>query len=168
MPSSSRSRAASVEPRNVNDEPRRTGSQQHLKLPKLTSENFDVWDRALQDILYALGWDQLYQLSLLEDQRADEDAIKAFDRRAAWGLIKLSLSDDLAAKVDSVQRGEVEELLRAITSQYYKATVQTKHAIRRRLEKATLSDFQDLNWRLYCIHQAVCQTSQWDGSDHLH
>ena len=139
-----RQRAPSQERKDNAVEPRRIGSQQHLKLPKLTSDNFDVWDRSLQDILYALGWDKLYQLSLLEGQRADEDDIKAIDRRAAWGLIKLSLNDDLAAKVDGVKRGEVEELLRAITTQYYKATVQTKHAIRRRLEKAALSDFHDL------------------------
>ena len=91
-----------------------------------------------------LGWDKMYELSLLEGQRADEDDIKANDRRAAWGLIKLSLNDDVAAKVDGVNRGEVEELIRAVTAQYYKATVQTKQAIRRRLEKAALSDFHDL------------------------
>ena len=96
-----RARASSAE-RKDNAEPRRTGSQQHLKLPKLTSETFDrdVWDRALQDLLYALGWDKMHELSLLEGQRAesDEDDIKVIDRRAAWGLIKLSLNDDVTAK----------------------------------------------------------------------
>ena len=74
-------------------------------VPKLTSENFDVWDSALQDLdtypVHVRMWGgtstYTYELSLLEGQRADEDDIKAIGRRAAWDPASsstISLNDD--------------------------------------------------------------------------
>jgi hypothetical protein len=92
-------------------------------------------------MFYALDWLPMYE-SAKNGTRA-EDTPPAH-RRRAWGKVTSSLSADMTAKVDDVELGEVEALLRLIRNKYYKATVQSKTKLRRQLEKARLEDYADL------------------------
>ena len=64
---------------------------------------------------------------------------KSFDATAV-----AAISRPATAKVDDVKQGNVEDLLRAIRTQYYKATLHTKHRLKSMLEKAQLEDHADL------------------------
>ena len=61
------------------------------------------------------------------------------------GTVFNSLDDSMTAKVDDVKQGHVEDLLRAVRAQYYKATLHTKHRLKSELEKAQLEDHADLS-----------------------
>ena len=126
-------------------------SDKHFKLMTLSNDNYDAWDRRLQDIFYALDWLPMHAESLQDEARADNTP--ASHRRKAWGLVKCSLDEDMAAKVDDVQLGEVESLLRRIRKQYYKDTIQVKSKLRRKLENAKLEDHADLG--AYIAHIKV-------------
>ena len=108
--------------RNQDDSGRTSGHR--LKLQTLTCDNYDAWERRLNAIFYAMDWMDMYKVG----QESGNKRAKATDanRRQAWGLVYCSLEDEMTAKVDDVDPGEVEGLLRAVRGQFYKSTIQTK------------------------------------------
>ena len=102
-------------------------SDRHF-LMKLTSDNFDEWDRQVRHMFYALDWLPMYEASR-NGGRADDTL--ASHRRKAWGRVTSSLGGDMTSKIDDVELGEVEALLRLIREKYYKSTVQSKSKLRR-------------------------------------
>ena len=65
-------------------------------------------------------------------------------RQKAWGLITQSITSSLRAKVSKVKMGEVEDLIRAIGDQYFKATVGSRSKLKTKLGEAMLEDHVDL------------------------
>ena len=75
-------------------------SDRHFTLMKLTSDNFDEWDRQVRHMFYALGWLPMYERSR-DGGRADDTT--AAQRRKAWGKVTGSLGGDMTAKIDDVE-----------------------------------------------------------------
>ena len=63
-------------------------SDRHF-LMKLTSDNFDEWDRQVRHMFYALDWLPMYERSK-DGGRADDTT--AVQRRKAWGKVTGSLA----------------------------------------------------------------------------
>ena len=81
-------------------------------------------------------------------QGQDEwDGASDAQRRTAWGTITQSLNNNpkLSAKVDNVDLGKVELLIRSIREQYYRTTVASKSALRDELMAARLEDHDSIN-----------------------
>ena len=111
------------------------------KLQTLTSDNYDAWERRLKAIFYAMDWTSIYEAAQTISQTAQ---VTNAQRRQAWGLVYCSLEDEMTAKVDDVNAGDVEGLLRAVRGQFYKSTIQTKTKLKKMLEKAQLEDHPDI------------------------
>jgi hypothetical protein len=100
------------------------------KLPGLTDDNFDYWERKVKHSFYSREWLGIFNASIDADQKARCEEATDKHRKLAWGAITESLNDDMLAKVDNVKLGEVELLLREIRNQFYRATVSTKSSLK--------------------------------------
>ena len=101
------------------DEPRSGATKREL--PTLIGrENFDMWWEKVNDYFYQKGkkWDDMLTQATDRDATEDDDPDPAEDdtkqRRAAWGALKASLSDEEAKKYRAVAKGRVESLIRSI------------------------------------------------------
>ena len=112
------------------------------KLQTLTSDNYDAWERRLKAIFYAMDWTSIYAAA--QTGTSQQAKVTDAQRRQAWGLVYCSLEDEMTAKVDDVNPGDVEGLLRAVRGQFYKSTIQTKTKLKKMLEKAQLEDHPDI------------------------
>ena len=132
-------------------------------LPQLKDNNFDAWERKVKHIFYAQRWETMFEASKTPAERAAPENLPRLARRRAWGVIMTSLNDDLTAKVDDVMLGEVEQLLREVRKQLYKATVQSKSKLKKQLHKAQLEDHADLG--AYIAHvNTLCKRLAGLGS----
>ena len=114
------------------------------KLPELGQENYDVWEMHVKHCFYAADWLGMYEASQAPPD-ADADANKdtaadAVDRKKAWTTVTRSLNDEMLKNVDHIALGEVEELLVAIRSYYYRNTVGTKNALKKKMQHFALED----------------------------
>ena len=114
------------------------------KLPELGQENYDVWEMHVKHCFYAADWLGMYEASQVPpDANADDKkdaAADAGDRKKAWGTITRSLNDEMLKHINHVGLGEVEELLVAIRSYYYRNTVGTKNALKKKMQHCALED----------------------------
>ena len=114
------------------------------KLPELGQENYDVWEMHVKHCFYAADWLGMYEASQVPpDADADakkDDEANAVDRKKAWGTVTRSLNDEMLKNVDHVALGEVEQLLVAIRSYYYRNTVGTKNALKKKMQHCALED----------------------------
>ena len=114
------------------------------KLPELGQENYDVWEMHVKHCFYAADWLGMYEASQVApdadaDNKRDAEA-DAGDRKKAWGTITRSLNDEMLKHINHVGLGEVEELLVAIRSYYYRNTVGTKNALKKKMQHCALED----------------------------
>ena len=65
-------------------------------------------------------------------------------RRAAWGVIKDSISAEEAKKYSGIEQGRVEALIRAIRATYNKKSEAALDALTKKLMTLTLNDYSDL------------------------
>ena len=77
-----------------------------------------------------MDWTSIYEAAQTISQTAQ---VTNAQRRQAWGLVYCSLEDEMTAKVDDVNAGDVEGLLRAVRGQFYKSTIQTKTKLKKML-----------------------------------
>jgi len=90
--------------------------------PAVYNEAMKVYARTYQ------AWEELDEGDQGDEPEEPEKlyravGVPATKRQKAWGAITRSIRPALRAKVDKVKRGEVEDLIRAVGDQYFKATV---------------------------------------------
>jgi hypothetical protein len=146
MPARGRARSQERVGQAGDDDNARNNERDFYKEPTLAklTNNFDIWEIRVEDIFYAQRWDAMYTASNTPDQRVPDEELPRHARRRAWGVLKASLDDDITSKVKNVRLGDVEDLLRSVRKQFYKATVQSKTKLRKKLMKAQLEDHKDL------------------------
>ena len=110
---------------NANDDNNEEKSSNWMKLPKLTSDNYNEWERRMKHLFYAKEWEAMEAASRQAPgpavpggaapapPRADD--IDAAERRKAWGVLMASLNTEMLSKLDGVGLGEVEEALRILS-----------------------------------------------------
>ena len=136
--------------------------------PTLTKNNFDAWEQATLNYLYAKGWENMYTTSFVNPRDAARDAAAAIadeedeaqaispvsaraddiseeDRRAAWGAITSSLSNRYLLETRKTKLGEVEELLRSLRGRFYRDSTVTKEALKKKLRDSHLENFNSLD-----------------------
>jgi hypothetical protein len=128
------------------------------KLPKLPmlEDNFDSWERKVKHAFFARGWKEMYDASHADAEATAGDE----DRQAAWGVITASLNDDMISRIDHVELGAVEELLRAIRRQYYRQTAGTRNTLKKKLQAATLEQHPSLEASLKDCQLTITQSGQ--------
>ena len=124
-----------------------TSKEPKLQLIQLDGYNYDEWIKRLQHVFYAKDWLAVYTASEDADatKKASEEAFDDTDRRRAWGVITCSLQQDMANQVNHIALGEVEQLLRAIKSYFYRDTVKSRSKLRKELQQAQLEDHSNVN-----------------------
>lgn len=104
--------------------------------------------------------------------RAPGSSVNITLRRWAWGIITCSLNAEITAKVDRIQPGEVEDLLRLLRGLHYRPTVNTRSKLKRQLFAAKLEDHADLSAYVahHCNLHARLQTLGYtvEDEDKLH
>ena len=131
------------------DEPRSGATKREL--PTLIGrENFDMWWEKVNDYFYQKGkkWDEMLTQATDRDATEDDDPDPAEDdtkqRRAAWGALKASLSDEEAKKYRAVAKGRVESLIRSIRATHQKKSEAALDALTNKLIALSLNDYGDL------------------------
>ena len=117
-----RQRARTEESSDSEEESRSgSGTATKRELPTLVGrENYDTWWEKVNDFFYQKGkkWDAMLTQAMERDATEEDDPDPAEDdtkhRRAAWGALKSSLSDQEAKKYRAVAKGRVESLIRSI------------------------------------------------------
>ena len=77
------------------------------------------------------------------DARCDEAT--PLCRRQSWGVITASLPAEELLKIDTIQLGESEALLRAVRSAFYSGCMQDKNNLRDRISTILLEEFADID-----------------------
>ena len=136
--------------------------------PVLTKNNFDAWEQATLNYLYAKGWEAMYATSFVNPKDAAADAAAAAadtdddeskteaisaradniaesDRRSAWGAITSSLSNRFLLETRKIKLGEVEDLLRALRGRFYRDSTVTKEHLKTKLRDIHLENHKSLD-----------------------
>ena len=97
----------------------------------LTQANYHTWLSAVKDELYAIEADALLAKSALSDTGAEQRGNVADDdvdpsiRRKAFIMLKRSISQDIKSKLEDIDSGEVETLLRRVRLTFYRPSPHT-------------------------------------------
>ena len=147
-----RQRARTEESSDSEEESRSgSGTATKRELPTLVGrENYDTWWEKVNDFFYQKGkkWDAMLTQAMERDATEEEDPDPAEDdtkhRRAAWGALKSSLSDQEAKKYRAVAKGRVESLIRSIRANHQKKSEAALDALTNKVISLALSDYTDL------------------------
>ena len=135
------------------DEDEKSTSASKRELPTLTGlENYDLWWSKVEDYFYKKGkaWDKMLAQAKKREATEEQDpnpktaANDIKQRRAAWGVIKDSISAEEAKKYRGIEQGRVEALIRAIRATYNKKSEAALDALTKKLITLTLNDYSDL------------------------
>ena len=83
------------------------------KLP-LLEQDFDNWERQVKHTFFANGWQAIAKAYFGQDPNARDPDATYVDCCLSWGVVTQSLSAEQLLKINDIEVGETEELLREI------------------------------------------------------
>ena len=128
----------------------------------LTQANYHTWLSAVKDELYAIEADALLAKSALSDTGAEQRGNVADDdvdpsiRRKALIMLKRSISQDIKSKLEDIDSGEVETLLRRVRLTFYRPSPHMVELLHDKISTMVIDNYSNINGLLH----ARVQTSR--------
>ena len=139
------------------------------RIPTLTQANYHAWLSAVKDELYAIEADDLLAKAALngngteqEGNCTDEDVIPE-NRRKAYIMIKRSISPEIKSKLEDINAGEVETLLRRVRLSFYKPSPHLVELLHDKISTLTVANFTNMDAYILEFKQTASLLSNCGG-----
>jgi hypothetical protein len=120
------------------------------KLSRLEDDggDYETFDRSVKHTFFAKGYMLIYDAAQVDAGApgARHAAATAAQRQGSWGLVTNALGSPLLARIDDIDLGETEDLLRRISEQFFRKTIGGLSTLRKELAETRLEDFTTIEY----------------------
>ena len=115
------------------------------QMPKLNQNNFIAWNKALLNVEYFANWDRdLIDMGQTDDSVWDPDAEepsekRRADRRNAFALIRLTVSQELHHLLTGITPGDVKALYKKLYRRFCRLTAGAIQGLKKELASFTMA-----------------------------
>ena len=139
------------------------------RIPTLTTANYHAWLSAVKDELYAIEADALLTISELKADGTEQEGkctdavVEPENRRKAYIMLKRSISPEIKTKLDDINAGEAEALLRRVRLCFYKPSPHLVELLHDKISTLAVANFANMDSYILEFKQTATQLSNCGG-----